>query len=150
MDILNYDGLAGVIAGLICLIAQKRSGKASTTPSRVIGLRGEESAWFGKAYMGSGAIFGKLTPSDLETTHRSNGSTLASCIESTAVDVEAVRAQEKLFDVDNARAYLELQIEEGPVMVACKLMEMDDFIRGVHAMSAVFDRLCEEASCPRR
>jgi hypothetical protein len=62
----------------------------------------------------------------------------------------SVRAQEKLFDVDNARAYLELQIEEGPVMVACKLMEMDDFIRGVHAMSAVFDRLCEGASCPRR
>ena len=100
--------------------------------------------------MGSGAIFGKLTPSDLEMTHRSHGRTLASCIESAAVDVEAVRAQEKLFDVDNARAYLELQIEEGPVMVACKLMEMDDFIRGVHAMSAVFDRLCEGASCPRR
>jgi hypothetical protein len=118
--------------------------------SATLGSAVKKARGSGKAYMGSGAIFGKLTPSDLETTHRSNGSTLASCIESAAVDVEAVRAQEKLFDVDNARAYLELQIEEGPVMVACKLMEMDDFIRGVHAMSAVFDRLCERASCPRR
>lgn len=127
----NYDGLAGVVAGLLCLIEQKRSGRLSATPARVIGLRGEESAWFGKAYMGSGAIFGKLAPEDLELKHRSKACTLASCMESAGVDVAAVRAREKLFDPSKARAYLELHIEQGPILIARKLpVAMVPGIRG--------------------
>lgn len=117
----NYDGLAGVVAGLLCLIAQRRSGTPSKTPLRVIGLRGEESAWFGRAYMGSSALFGKLTPSDLAMTHRGHGKTLAECMASAGVDVPAVCAQQPLFDARRAKAYLELHIEQGPVMVARQL-----------------------------
>jgi len=117
----NYDGLAGIIAGLLCLVAQRRAGQASARPLKVIALRGEESAWFGKAYMGSSALFGRLKRDDLEMKHRSNGRTLADCMAAAGVDVDAVRAGKQLFDIRAAHAYLELHIEQGPVMLARNL-----------------------------
>jgi N-carbamoyl-L-amino-acid hydrolase len=117
----NFDGLAGVVAGLLCLVAQGRSGTTPETPLRVIGLRGEESAWFGKAYLGSSAALGKLSAEDLELKQRDSGRSLASYMQEAGADVEAIRAQESLFNVANALAYLELHIEQGPVMVARRL-----------------------------
>jgi N-carbamoyl-L-amino-acid hydrolase len=117
----NYDGLAGIVAGLLCLVARKRAGHAGVPDFRVIAFRGEESAWFGKAYMGSGALFGKLGPEDLELKQRNTGATLASCMLQAGADVEAIRAHQPLFAKESVRAYLELHIEQGPVMVAREL-----------------------------
>ena len=117
----NYDGLAGVVAGLLCLLAQKRSGKPSPIPLQVIGLRGEESAWFGKAYCGSSALFGQLDADDLALKQRNTGETLAACMQRAGADIDAISQQKPLFDPSQVRAYLELHIEQGPVMVARKL-----------------------------
>jgi N-carbamoyl-L-amino-acid hydrolase len=57
----NYDGGTGVIAGLAILAGLKRSGFRPRRTIKLFGLRGEESAWFGKAYMGSSALFGRLS-----------------------------------------------------------------------------------------
>jgi beta-ureidopropionase / N-carbamoyl-L-amino-acid hydrolase len=114
----NYDGLAGVVAGLLCLLERKRQGSTRGLPIEVVAFRGEESAWFGKAYMGSGALLGKLSEADLALTHRSSGETLAACMRGCGADVDAIRAQEVLVDTSRIRAYLELHIEQGPVMVA--------------------------------
>lgn len=117
----NFDGLAGIISGLLCLIGQKRAGQPSRLPLRTIAFRGEESAWFGKAYMGSGAALGKLSAEDLALKHRQSGRTLADCMQEAGADMEAIRAQQVLFDKSKAHAYLELHIEQGPVMVARQL-----------------------------
>ena len=116
----NFDGLAGVLAGLLCLVDFRREGVRPPRPVRVLGLRGEESAWFGKAYMGSSALLGKLTGEDLDLRHRSDMCTLAEAMARTGVEVERVRRGERLLDVDGAAAYLELHIEQGPVLVAGK------------------------------
>ena len=117
----NYDGLAGVAAGLLCLIDQQRSGRRSPLPLQVIGLRGEESAWFGKAYVGSSALLGKLDEEDLALRRRSSGETLGEAMRRVGVDIEAVRERQWLFDPQRIRAFLELHIEQGPVMEARKL-----------------------------
>lgn len=117
----NYDGLAGVVAGLLCLLAQKRSAKPSPVPLQVIGIRGEESAWFGKAYVGSSALFGQLDSDDLALKQRNSGESLANCMQRAGADIESIRLQKPLFDPQRVRAYLELHIEQGPVMVARKL-----------------------------
>lgn len=117
----NYDGLAGVVAGLLCLLAQKQSGITSPVPLQVIGLRGEESAWFGKAYCGSSALLGQLDADDLALKQRDSGDTLATCMQRAGADVDAIAQQKPLFDPSQVRAYLELHIEQGPVMVARKL-----------------------------
>ena len=117
----NFDGLAGVIAGLICLLEQQRSGVRSPVPLKVLGFRGEESAWFGKAYVGSGALLGQLEAEDLALRHRTRGETLEACMERVGADMEAIRAQRMLFNPALVRAFLELHIEQGPVMEARKL-----------------------------
>lgn len=117
----NFDGLAGVVAGLLCLVARQREGHTAALPLEVVAFRGEESAWFGKAYMGSGALFGKLSDADLELTQRETGETLARHMEKVGADVQAIRSQHMLFDKARVKAYLELHIEQGPVMVAREL-----------------------------
>ena len=117
----NFDGLAGVTAGLLCLLSQQRSGCRSPLPLQVIGLRGEESAWFGKAYMGSSALLGKLDAEDLALRRRGKGETLGEAMQRVGADIDAIRAQQRLFDPHKVRAFLELHIEQGPVMEARKL-----------------------------
>lgn len=114
----NYDGLAGVVAGLLVLLAARREGVTLPAPLKVIGFRGEESAWFGKAYMGSGALWGKLTAADLALKRRGDEVTLRDALAACGADMDAISRQEKLFSPADIRAYLELHIEQGPVMVA--------------------------------
>ncbi|CAM5198562.1 N-carbamoyl-L-amino-acid hydrolase [Castellaniella defragrans] len=115
----NYDGMAGVLAGLLCLVARRRAGVTGNL--EVIAFRGEESAWFGKAYMGSSALLGKLSEADLALKRREAGETLGDCMQALGADMAAIRAGERLFDASHVKAYLELHIEQGPVMVAREL-----------------------------
>ncbi len=48
----NYDGAAGVVAGLTALTALKDLGVTPPCDITVVGLRGEESVWYGIAYLG--------------------------------------------------------------------------------------------------
>jgi N-carbamoyl-L-amino-acid hydrolase len=114
----NFDGLAGVVAGLLCLEKAKRQGAALARPLAVIGLRGEESAWFGKPYIGSYALFGKLDARDLERPHRDTGRPLREYLEKVGADVRRIAAGEPLVDPQAIAAWLELHIEQGPIMVA--------------------------------
>jgi N-carbamoyl-L-amino-acid hydrolase len=114
----NYDGLAGVVAGLLVLIAAKRQGMALPAPLKVIGFRGEESAWFGKAYMGSGALWGKLSSADLALQRRGDGISLHDALAACGADMAAITRQEKLIKPAEIAAYIELHIEQGPVMMA--------------------------------
>ncbi len=114
----NYDGLAGVVAGLLCLAKAKRLGTALRRPLAVVGLRGEESAWFGKPYLGSYALFGKLAPRDLERKHRDSGRPLGEYLEKVGADVRRIAAGEPLVDAQSIGGWLELHIEQGPIMVA--------------------------------
>lgn len=116
----NFDGLAGVIAGLLILVHYRETGTAPPQPVRVLALRGEESAWFGKAYMGSLALFGKLTPADLDLTQRETGATLRSTLAQLGVPVDRIERGEVLIDLEDVASYLELHIEQGPAMVARK------------------------------
>jgi len=114
----NYDGAAGVIAGLLALIRMKRAGTVPPRTIRVMALRGEESAWFGQCYLGSSALFGQLAADDLDRRHRTTGRTLGDYMKEAGAEVERIRDGERLLDPATVAAYIELHIEQGPVMVA--------------------------------
>ena len=114
----NFDGGAGVVAGLICLIRLKAERLAGGPPVRLLILRGEESAYYGRANIGSRALFGLLLPTDLEAKRRGDGRTLREALQSVKAEVEAIAEGKVLFPQGSATAYLELHIEQGPVMVA--------------------------------
>jgi beta-ureidopropionase / N-carbamoyl-L-amino-acid hydrolase len=114
----NYDGGAGVVAGLIVLAGFKESGLRPRRTIKLFGLRGEESARFAKAYMGSSALFGLLTAADLATKDSDGKSTLGECMRAVGADVGRIEKGELLVDPKSIAAWLELHIEQGPVLSA--------------------------------
>ena len=114
----NFDGAAGVIAGLICLSRIHAEAVATAKNVKLMVLRGEESAWYGKACVGSNALFGMLSPEDLASRHRKEATTLGDALARAGADVARIENGEQLLDPASVAAFLELHIEQGPVMVA--------------------------------
>ncbi len=113
----NFDGLAGVVAALLTLISLQREGWSPRVPLRALALRGEESAWYGHAYIGSQALFGKLGPKALAARRGGSGCPLAEAMRDVGVAVEEVAAGRPLMDPRSVRFFLELHIEQGPVLI---------------------------------
>jgi len=117
----NFDGGAGVIAGLLCLIRLVGERHRTGGPVRLLVLRGEESAYYGRANIGSRALFGLIQASDLEAKRQGNGRTLREALAGAGADMAGIEAQAALLAPNFASSYLELHIEQGPVMVAREL-----------------------------
>jgi N-carbamoyl-L-amino-acid hydrolase len=117
----NFDGAAGVVAGLILLAGFKQERFRPRRTLKLYGLRGEESARFGKAYMGSSALFGRLSAADLAVRAADSNRMLGECMREVGVDVDLVKDGRPLADPKKFAAWLELHIEQGPVLVARNL-----------------------------
>ncbi|MDR3723402.1 MAG: hydantoinase/carbamoylase family amidase [Terracidiphilus sp.] len=113
----NFDGAAGVVAGLLCLCAMKNAGLVPHRTIRLIAFRGEESAWYGKACLGSHALFGQLSRQDFDLQNLHSGETLSNAMARRGADVELLRRALPLIAPVQVAAYFELHIEQGPVLV---------------------------------
>jgi N-carbamoyl-L-amino-acid hydrolase len=113
----NFDGAAGVIAGLAALVRMKADGVVPRRTIRLYGLRGEESAAFGRAYVGSSALFGKMKAADLDLRHAVSGETLRDRMRSVGAAVDRIERGDVLLPQASVAAWLELHIEQGPVLV---------------------------------
>lgn len=109
----NYDGLAGIVAALCAAHWMRRHHYTPKRDFTVLMMRCEESSFFGKAYVGSLGMMGKLTAADLALKHRSTGETLGECIRSCGVDPERLTTGEPVIDPKRIAAFVELHI---PVM----------------------------------
>ena len=116
----NYDGLAGVTAALTVAWWMRQTGFQPVRDYIVLMMRGEESSFFGKAYMGSLGMLGKLTAKDLALKIRDGSCTLAEAMQSCGIDPEAVSAGKPLVDIGRIAAFVELHIEQGPTLDAQK------------------------------
>ena len=113
----NFDGLAGVLAGFLILSYLSKNKINLSLPLKVIALRGEESAWYGRNYIGSKSIFGLLTKEDLNSTHRKTGEKLSKAMQSCGVDINKIQSSISLIDKENIELFIELHIEQGPILV---------------------------------
>jgi beta-ureidopropionase / N-carbamoyl-L-amino-acid hydrolase len=114
----NFDGAAGVVAALAVLASFAGEGFTPRRSVRLYGLRGEESARFGKAYIGSSALFGKLSAANLSAKDLTTGRTLADCMRDVGVDVDRLKKRRPLINPKSIAAWIELHIEQGPVLVS--------------------------------
>jgi N-carbamoyl-L-amino-acid hydrolase len=114
----NYDGLAGTVAAMLALIALDREGVETALPIRAIAMRGEESAIFGHAYTGSLAMFGRLVPQALAARSVLDGVPLAEAMAACGIDTARVARGEPLADASRIAFFLELHIEQGPLLLA--------------------------------
>jgi N-carbamoyl-L-amino-acid hydrolase len=114
----NFDGYAGVVAGVVSLATLKEAGAVPQGDITVMGIRGEESVWYGIAYIGSRFAVGDLPFSELEQLHRAD--TRRSIIEHiSACGYDTAKLQQEIkgrISPENTKAYLELHIEQGPVL----------------------------------
>ena len=113
----NFDGLAGVTAGFLILIYILKNEINLNIPLKVLALRGEESAWYGRNYIGSKCIFGLLTDDDLNSKHRTQDKTLLTAMKECGVKIEKIRSSQCLIDKQNIEVFIELHIEQGPILV---------------------------------
>jgi len=106
------DGTLGVVTGLECLRAMKESG---ITPERTIELIAfsDEEGRFGGTF-GSEAFIGSLTPDKVQSAADLDGVRLADAMLEQGLD--PMKALDARRSPDEIEAYLELHIEQGPVL----------------------------------
>jgi N-carbamoyl-L-amino-acid hydrolase len=114
----NFDGAAGIVAGLLVLAALEKLGITLAEPVTLIGTRGEESAWYSVHHIGARGALGILKAEEIECAKRyDTGRSLADDMAEVGCDLDAIRNGVPTFDTGMLRAFLELHIEQGPVLV---------------------------------
>jgi allantoate deiminase len=112
------DGALGVMAALEVLRTLAATGTPPCTVS-LIDFADEEGARFGRSLFGSSWLSGSIRADDVRDLHDAAGDRLADVVSEYGVNLDAAAAASgRLADV---RAYLELHIEQGPVLEAAGL-----------------------------
>ena len=114
----NYDGLAGVTAALTVAWWMHRHQVQLERDYTVLMMRCEESSYFGKAYVGSLGMMGRLTQSDLMLRHRTEDITLGQCISACGLDPSKLTAGTPIVDLKKIACFVELHIEQGPTLTS--------------------------------
>jgi hydantoinase/carbamoylase family amidase len=109
------DGVLGIAGALEVLRA---TAEAGTPPCTVafVDFADEEGARFARSLFGSSAVSGYLVPAELADLRDRDGQRLADVLREYGVEID--RVLEAGNRLDGARAYLELHIEQGPVLEA--------------------------------
>ena len=109
-----YDGALGVLAGVEC--ARCLAGRAEPLPAafEVIAFADEEGAYI--SLLGSRAMAGDLPHGEVETAQGRHGETLAGAMARYGLDPAALDTARRPDDA--VAAYVELHIEQGPVLEA--------------------------------
>ncbi|MFL5285780.1 MAG: hydantoinase/carbamoylase family amidase [Rhodopila sp.] len=113
----NFDGAAGVLAGLASVAALQSLGVTPSCDIIVMGIRAEESVWFQVSYIGSRGSLGTLPDGALDVRRVDTGRTLADHIAACGGGPAALLARRRHFDAVRLRAYLELHIEQAPSLM---------------------------------
>ncbi len=113
----NYDGAAGVVAGLAVLAGWVAAGRQPQCDVTVMGIRAEESAWFPVSYIGSKSAFGLLPPDALEILRLDTRRSLRAHLQEWGGRAEDLAAGQAHLSAPAIACFLELHIEQGPVLV---------------------------------
>ncbi len=105
-----FDGTLGVVLGIA--IIEELQGRRLPFSIEVIGFSEEEGVRFSKPFLGSLAVVGKLDATNLARIDQ-DGISVAEAIRSYGLDPAQLPAAVLS---DNVFAYLELHIEQGPIL----------------------------------
>jgi beta-ureidopropionase / N-carbamoyl-L-amino-acid hydrolase len=117
----NFDGAAGVIAAITALAAFRQSNYVPPSDVTVVGIRAEEaSSWYRGdhgGHLGSRAVLGMLKPGELDAAiNMRTNRTLAEHMREAGFDPRAGDDKSRLLPKQKYKGYLELHIEQGPVL----------------------------------
>jgi hydantoinase/carbamoylase family amidase len=107
------DGCLNVVAGLEVLRRIAAEGTPPVTV-RLVDWADEEGARFGRSLFGSSAASGTMNPDELRNLRDRDGVSLPDAIGAFGLGLDGVLQASA--ELKNAAAYLELHIEQGPVL----------------------------------
>ncbi len=110
------DGALGVMAALGVLRAWAESSSKPSRPIALVDWADEEGARFGRSLFGSSAFAGSLDPAAVANARDADGERLEEVLAANAVRLD--RVLEAGARRDRIGQYLELHIEQGPVLEA--------------------------------
>lgn len=112
------DGCLNVVGGLEVL---RRIASEGTPPVtvRLVDWADEEGARFGRSLFGSSAAAGSMKPDDLRGLADKEGTRLVDAVARYNVSLDTAHQSQR--QLKNAAAYLELHIEQGPVLESLDL-----------------------------
>lgn len=114
----NFDGAAGVLAGLATLERLVERGQPPAVDVTVMAIRAEEMIWFPTHYLGSRAAFGRLPADTPDRIRRADtGQPLAAHMHEQGFDPDTIRRGRGTLDPARIAAFVELHIEQGPHLV---------------------------------
>ena len=112
-DAGRFDGMLGVVAAIECVAALHHAGVRLPFAIEVIGFADEEGVRFQSTLLGSRAVAGTFDNELLQAVD-ADGITLANALRSFGLD--PARVGEAAHRRENVLAYVELHIEQGPVL----------------------------------
>src|SRR5439155_24413138 len=113
------DGCLGVLAALEAL----RMHAGATQPPvtlKLIDWADEEGARFGRSLLGSSAAAGSLAVEEVRELKDRQGTRLVDALAENGVSLDRIHDAHRELKAIDARAYLELHIEQGPVLESMK------------------------------
>ena len=127
----KFDGTAGVVMALEVLRVLKEQGIQTKYPVEFVAMIEEEGGRFGSGVFGSRAMAGDVTYQDLLNHKDEKGISMAEAFKNFGFDPEKI--EEARRDPKDIKAFLELHIEQGPVLEnENKDVGLVDFIVGMN------------------
>src|SRR5947208_864671 len=108
------DGCLGVMAALEAL--RMHAGTRPPVTLKLIDWADEEGARFGRSLLGSAAAAGSLKIDDVRELKDRQGTNLVDALAENGVSLDRMLDAHRALKTIDARAYLELHIEQGPVL----------------------------------
>ncbi len=112
-DAGKYDGMLGVVSSIACVRALAEAGKRLDFAIEVVGFGDEEGVRFQSTLLGSRALAGAFDMSLLDKRD-DEGISMAQALHDFGLDPERIPGAAK--QPDQVHAYVELHIEQGPVL----------------------------------
>jgi hydantoinase/carbamoylase family amidase len=109
------DGALGLVTALETLRTLAAAPALPPVEVRLVDWADEEGARFGRSLVGSSAAAGTLDPDDVRDLLDAGGVRLQDAMAGCGIDLDA--ASGATARLDGARAYVELHIEQGPVLL---------------------------------
>ena len=109
------DGALGLMTALETVRQLSRSGVTPPIGVRFVDWADEEGARFGRSLVGSSACARNLDPDDVRGLQDPSGVTLGDALAACGIDLDGASPAARR--LDGAVAYLELHIEQGPVLL---------------------------------
>jgi N-carbamoyl-L-amino-acid hydrolase len=110
------DGALGVLAGVEAL--RRWRGRTPPVTLAVVDFADEEGARFSRSLLGSSGASGSVVADMVRDLTDRQGVRLADALAENGVDLDRMAEARAALDLRRPRAYLELHIEQGPVLEA--------------------------------